>query len=953
MRASKFIMLRMTGHSERRLNFRRHVTAIGLCLALAMGSFAPVQAASGPQPTITPIDGGMLVEWAAQVEQGQVLGFARLRTPGRPRLPVAYALIALPFGAEPSLQILETDDIALALDAPLARAPRPAGVVRDAAGKAIGGTFEAAAEVEPFAPDVLELEELGVMRGVRLARLAFYPARPVGGELRITTRVRAQVQFNAPGLSAAQAASEADPLLSVIRAAVANPETVKAVRSPSRGARGESAQPQNGLPRALIDVNQVGLTALTYEGLSAAGFPLSGDPANLRLTRAGVEVALEWDGDGDASFEPGERLLFYAEPRFNRYTALDVYALEDGGTPGLRMASRSASPSGLPGGQAWIEREVETNALYTPDCLCSALPAGRDGDRWVWQLLVRPGGSAGSYPFSLPSVNAAQAGTLTVWLIGQTALASAAPDHRVNVTLNGTLLGAAEWDGKQAVTATLTIPAGVLQSGLNTLALSLPGLPGVSIEGAWLDAFAVRYARGAAASEAALRFSGEAAPSAYSVALSSTSSLRAYDVTQADQPVRLTNVGVAGSTVTLGDEGVTAPRRYLLASAGGVLAPASVRLAQPLPAITGADYLVITHSAFASALNPLVALRQSQGLSVSVIDVQAIYDAHDGRSTPQAIRAYLEDAYATWTPRPAYVLLVGDGTADPRRYKNDSLSTFIPAYLETVDPWAGETAADNRYVTVDGADALPDMMLGRLPVNTLAEAQTIVNKIVPYETQPPLGWWNAYAGFAADNADPAGDFPAQTQALAAQFIAAPYIAQSIVVSTPVTPTRQAVLARWNSGAGVMLYNGHASIHQWAEERAFHLDDVAGLFNAGRLPVVLQMTCFTGSFQLPSGPVLDEALLRHPNGGAVAAWGPTGLGVATGHELLAQGFLQRVYIDQQPGLGAAALAGKLNLAANGSLGMDLLDTFTLLGDPAMRVKLTMTPGLSVFLPVIRR
>ena len=47
---------------------------------------------------------------------------------------------------------------------------------------------------------------------------------------------------------------------------------------------------------------------------------------------------------------------------------------------------------------------------------------------------------------------------------------------------------------------------------------------------------------------------------------------------------------------------------------------------------------------------------------------------------------------------PLYVVLVGDGSFDPRQYRADSPPTFIPPYLADVDPWAGETAADNRYV---------------------------------------------------------------------------------------------------------------------------------------------------------------------------------------------------------------------------------------------------------------
>ena len=97
-----------------------------------------------------------------------------------------------------------------------------------------------------------------------------------------------------------------------------------------------------------------------------------------------------------------------------------------------------------------------------------------------------------------------------------------------------------------------------------------------------------------------------------------------------------------------------------------------------------------------------------------------------------------------------------------------------------------------------------------------------------------------------------------------------------------------------------------------------------------------MTCFTGSFQMPGNATLDEDLLRHPGGGAVAVWGSTGLGVSTGHHWLAEGFMDTIFTYGISDIGTATLAGKLNLAAVG-VNPDLIDTFTLLGDPATKLE----------------
>ena len=58
---------------------------------------------------------------------------------------------------------------------------------------------------------------------------------------------------------------------------------------------------------------------------------------------------------------------------------------------------------------------------------------------------------------------------------------------------------------------------------------------------------------------------------------------------------------------------------------------------------------------------------------------------------------------------PQYVLLVGDGHYDFTGVSGTTLLNLIPPYLLDIDPWMGETAADNRFVSVDplGPERLP------------------------------------------------------------------------------------------------------------------------------------------------------------------------------------------------------------------------------------------------------
>jgi hypothetical protein len=94
----------------------------------------------------------------------------------------------------------------------------------------------------------------------------------------------------------------------------------------------------------------------------------------------------------------------------------------------------------------------------------------------------------------------------------------------------------------------------------------------------------------------------------------------------------------------------------------------------------------------------------------------------------------------------------------------------MPSYLAPTDPFEGITASDNRYVAYDpvppAVNPMPFMSLGRLPADSLADAQAMISKIVGYEINPIASGWNSRAVFVADDPDLAGNFPASSDVIA-------------------------------------------------------------------------------------------------------------------------------------------------------------------------------------------
>ncbi|MEW5960142.1 MAG: C25 family cysteine peptidase, partial [Chloroflexota bacterium] len=959
--------------------------------ALAQTSFEPAVVASTPEKISLAWTPPVYSLSAPQID-GEVYseidlpGLDRAGQPGAPELPLYSTLVGLPPTGQAQLRVTAVDRENIELPHPPLPAPAPQSVFAasiDPHAPPTGGPTQRQPDPQIYAADdffpaaVAELGQAEQLRQHRLARLTIAPLRvnPVTRQVEVIRYLELEIIFDQPLPAEAAGLSglaQPSPFDQTLAAALVNPEAVQwPPVAPAAVSGPNSVVSLTGANALKITVDRAGLYALTYADLSEIGLPVGSlDPRTLQITHGWPrqEIAVWVDAQAEDKFQPGDRLVFYAQPEFSRYVNWDVYFLSYGQANGLRMSAGSAGPEGLPAGVLGRTSTAEVNKYYD-----SHYP-GRDGDYWYWDQLRQPDKVAATYTVQLDTAPAAGGNAaLTVWLQGYTNPAQN-PDHRVAVSVNGSPVGESTWDGEQAVAATFDISAAILQAGANQVSLSLPGINGVLVEGVWLDAIAITYPT-TAGGAAQFIYQGDAGPQTYTLTGWATANLQVYDITNPAAPLRLTGYsvsGAAGYTLTLGNANAIAAT-YLVVPADKIAAPLSI---EPVQTITdppgGADYIIITPPDFSGAIAPLAAHRAAQGQRVFTTAVNAIYDAYgDGRIDPAAIKNYLYHAYTTWpAPAPTYVLLVGDGSYDFKNYSGYNPPIYIPPYLAPVDPWWGETAADNRYVTLAGNDSLPDMIIGRLPVNTAAEAAVVVDKIIRYETTPTPGDWNARRLFVADNPDAAGNFRDDSD-LAYNSVSEPFVGQRFYYSPddssqpylyPTAETlRSTFLNNFNQGAGFITFHGHSSWLQWAVEGLFRYywdsnpvyNDLVTLRNQYRLPVVLEMTCFTASFHRPEYSTLDESLLRFSGGGAVAVWGSTGLSISTGHRSLQSGFDQAIYQQGERNLGAAILAGKINLYATG-FHQDLLETFTLLGDPALNLNFTITPFANhIYLPIIQR
>jgi len=914
---------------------------------------------------------------AAGYVRVSIPGWSSTARAGAPMLPMMAQAIAVPFGAELSVQVEAGPAHTIALPAtvlPVATQrvewdpqadddgaptlPKPSLVLEeDPAVYAGDATYPGA---------LAEVANDGVVRQQRVAGVVAYPVqyRPATKELTVYEWLRVTVTFEGAQAAGGKATSIDSPAYEkMLRGELLNYETARSWRqalTPSPSSvlgEGEEAEPDISAASApwappspgwRVKVREEGLYKLTYAELQAAGLPVGTlDPRTFRLYNLGSEVAIQVTGESDGKFGSGDSIIFYGQAVASKYTWDNVYWLTYGGANGLRMASRSGAPGTAATPASYrARRHLESNPLYL-----SNAPGDDNLERFMWDYVYPPSRPSWTHTFSLAApYTQGETARLTVAMLGYLQ-SSINPDHHAQVTLNGTLVGDVRWDGIAWQVATFDVAPNLLVAGNNTLKVTAPNDTGVGYDVIYIDWAELEYDAAFAASANVLPFTAVSGTWKYDVTGFATDQLAVYDVTS---PAAVAWIeGVVASPSGTGyaasfQDAVIAPTRYW------AMASTAYRTVQAIEADTAsawqstanhAEYVVITHPAFAAQAETLRAFRALQGLDAVLVNVQDVYDEFGyGIVGAAPIRDFLAFAYGRWQTKPSYVVLVGDGHYDPKNYLGYGRASYIPPFLAVVDPWIGETAGDNRYVTLAGADTMPDMMLGRLTVNSSAEAGVVVGKITTYEGQEPADWQQQVLA-VADNADTAGNFAASSDALLSGYLPQPYQATKVyygATHTTVDGARTAMQAGINAGKLIVSYFGHAGIDLWAEEGLLKLADVPLLQNGAKLPVVLSMTCYDGSYHYPSTAfALAEALTRADGKGAVASWSPTGLGITAGHDYLARGFFQAVFQNGPATLGEATNAGKLALwTAGGS--PDLLDTYLLFGDPATTVPVVEPP-----------
>ncbi len=747
--------------------------------------------------------------------------------------------------------------------------------------------------------------------------------------------------------------------LRLIRAFVLVAVLAALLPAPTGHAQPNLAQP-DGTTRLRIGVTTDGLTVLRPQDLAAAGIdPASVNPLTFALSSMGQPVAVRVTGEADGRFDPDDRLIFYGQ-RFRgpemqqKYTDERVYWLDMGGAPGPRVLDIAAAPQGNltpPADFPDTLHAEESLEWWSLDTLKLDTQ-----DTWFWARLTAVTAPAtANLSLFVPDPAPSAAATLRVEVVARGYNNNYAPDHRTTITLNGAPLLDESWDGKVRRVFQTNVPGGLLAAGANTAAVSALVPANLVVDDVYVNYLELDYRRLFRANAGRLSFTAES-PGTHEYLTSGwpNDQVEVWDISTPASPRRLTGAafqpGAGGLQARFRVEDGASSRSWLQ-TVETLNAPASVRLRPPTtlraPA-GGADVVIVTDESLLPAAQTLANWHISHGRRPIVALFRDVVDEfNDGIYHPRAVPAMLAWAQTHWEgASPRYLTLLGDGHWNFKGYnpaKYPPAPNLVPPYLAFVDPWQGEAPADALYGDTNG-DGRSEYAVGRIPANTLAEANTVVGKIIAYDDSLRLARWQRRSIFVADNTDSNGpDYAGNFQALSDEIIRddlpRDQYAERIYLNTPAIPNadaaRQAIANAIQSGAFMLHYTGHGEITSWAHEQIWRTIDVAGLQNGGALPVVMTLNCLDGYFAYPGTPSMAETMLLRQGGGSIAAISATGRGLAPDQQNLRKLVMTELFRNDVPELGMALQLAKEQFYRQYGDNY-VLATMTLYGDPAMRL-----------------
>ena len=267
------------------------------------------------------------------------------------------------------------------------------------------------------------------------------------------------------------------------------------------------------------------------------------------------------------------------------------------------------------------------------------------------------------------------------------------------------------------------------------------------------------------------------------------------------------------------------------------------------------EMLVICPANYLNAMQPFVTWKNESGRPTTMVNLSDI-----GGNNIDQIKSYILGHYNNHEENLCYVLLVGDyGDITPKSMSGGRS-----------DLWLGQ---------LEGNDFYPEVFVGRLSVESVADVQNQVEKIIYYERDVTTDddWLGKGIGIGSTEGAGSGHNGGESD-----YIHMEYIRDTLMHYTYSEVSRHymgvgvgtnaAMLsADFNAGAGICNYCNHGSITNWYVG-SFSNANVNALVNDYKWPFIWSTACLNGQF---NSTCFAEAWMRATNNTTGAPTGAIG------------------------------------------------------------------------------
>jgi hypothetical protein len=376
-------------------------------------------------------------------------------------------------------------------------------------------------------------------------------------------------------------------------------------------------------------------------------------------------------------------------------------------------------------------------------------------------------------------------------------------------------------------------------------------------------------------------------------------------------------------------------------------------------------YVIITSAQLAEPFEQLAEFRERHGLNVEIVTVEWIDTNFEGSDLQERIRSFVRFAWEQWQVE--YLLLGGDGGIVPHRgmyvKAGSEVETDIPCdlYYSCLDgDWNSD--GDSYFGEPGEEDLLPEVSVGRLPVDSPDEIDAFIDKLVLYTDSPAPGdaasaLMTGELLWSIDGSDTwGGDCKDEILTGSSSYgftsagIPEDFSAITLYDRDNGTWGTADIVSLLNGGIHLVNHLGHANLHSVMRLSIYELWRLENISSGGIPIVCYSQGCYPASFDNrdDSGTYHAEDCIGDQlvtgREGAVAFIGNTRLGwSAPGSTCGVSQFFDRQFFDALFGEGITEIGPALDDSRLDNLPFlsyaavrYVMYGLCLLGDPAMNV-----------------